>query len=102
VPFAAVPALKRDGEGVSHLKRRYRLWLSRPVEGTIEGGSISQDARGRWYFTLRVEPADTADVGSAEVALDVIGRPWLRSRMGPRYHILGFKHRLSSAFAGKH
>ena len=32
VPFAAARAIKMDGDAVIHLKRRYRLWLSRPVD----------------------------------------------------------------------
>jgi len=39
VPLAAARAIKLDGDAVIHLKRRYRLWLSRAVDGEIRAGS---------------------------------------------------------------
>jgi IS605 OrfB family transposase len=70
VPFAAARAIKLDGEAVIHLKRRYRLWLSRPVDpATINAGSFSQDARGRWYLNLQVEVADAPNCGAGDGAL---------------------------------
>lgn len=71
VPFAAARAIKLDGDAVVHLKRRYRLWFSRPVDGAIHSGNFSQDARGRWYLNLQIEVADTMDPGPSEIALDL-------------------------------
>jgi len=55
IPFAAARAIQLNKDAVIYLKRRYRLWLSRPVEGKIKTGCFAQDARGRWYLSLQVE-----------------------------------------------
>jgi transposase len=34
---------------------RFRIWLSRPIEGRILTGSFSQDAQGHWYINLACE-----------------------------------------------
>ena len=39
IPFAAARAVKLDGDAVIYLKRRYRLWRSRPIGSKrAEGG----------------------------------------------------------------
>lgn len=40
VPFAA-RAIKIDGDAVTHLGRRYRMWLSRRIEGKIKAGCLA-------------------------------------------------------------
>jgi len=57
-----------DGDAVIFLKRRYRLWLSRPVDGRICSGCFAQDARGRWYLNLELEVAGCRDCGSGNGA----------------------------------
>jgi len=54
IPFKA-SGIKLDGDIVVYQRRKYRLWLSRAVAGTIKTGSFSQDARGRWYVNLQCE-----------------------------------------------
>src|SRR5262249_23083638 len=54
IPFAAARAIQLNKNEVIYLKRRYRLWLSRPVDGKIKTGCFAQDARGRWYLNLQV------------------------------------------------
>ena len=71
IPFQAARAIRLDGDGVIFLKRRYRLWSSRPVDGTIKSGGFAQDARGRWYLNLQVEVAACQDCGAGEVGLDL-------------------------------
>ena len=71
VPFAAARAIKIDGDAVIHLKRRYRFWTSRPIDGSIHAGCFSQDARGRWYLNLQVEVAETAAAGTGAVGIDL-------------------------------
>ncbi|HEV3183075.1 MAG TPA: RNA-guided endonuclease TnpB family protein [Steroidobacteraceae bacterium] len=71
IPFQAARAIRLEGTAVIFLKRRYRLWLSRPVEGKIKSGSFARDARGRWYLNLQVEVAERQDCGRAEVAIDL-------------------------------
>jgi hypothetical protein len=52
VPFNAARAVKIDGDGVIYLKRRYRFWNSRPLDGDMKCGSFACDARGRWYVNF--------------------------------------------------
>lgn len=71
IPFQAARAIRLDGHAVIFLKRRYRLWLSRPVDGTIKSGSFAQDARGRWYLNLQAEAAEHQDCGAGEIGIDL-------------------------------
>jgi len=71
IPFQAARAIRMDGDAVIFLKRRYRLWLSRPVDGRICSGCFAQDARGRWYLNLELEVAGCRDCGSGEIGVDL-------------------------------
>jgi putative transposase len=71
IPFAAARAVKLDGDAVIYLKRRYRLWRSRPVDGKIKIGCFAQDARGRWYLSLQVEIAESQTCGAGEIGVDL-------------------------------
>lgn len=71
IPFAAARAIKIDGDAVVHLKRGYRFWNSRPIDGTIKAGSFAQDARGRWYLSLQVEVLETNTCGTGEIGIDL-------------------------------
>jgi hypothetical protein len=71
VPFAAARAIKVGGDAVIHLRRRYRFWDSRPLEGEIKSGNFAQDARGRWYVNLQVEVAEQQDCGTGEIGIDL-------------------------------
>jgi IS605 OrfB family transposase len=68
VPFK-LRFLKLDDDSLTYLKRRYRFWASRPIEGTPKTGSFTQDARGRWYVNIQCEvelpqpSTSTADIG---------------------------------------
>jgi IS605 OrfB family transposase len=71
IPFQAARAIRLQGSAAIFLKRRYRLWFSRLVEGKIKSGNFAQDAGGRWYLNLQVEVAEHRDCGSGEVAVDL-------------------------------
>jgi transposase len=49
------------GATITYCGHRFRLWLSRPVEGVIKTGSFTQDARGRWYVSLQCEVVDATE-----------------------------------------
>jgi putative transposase len=71
IPFKAA-YIKLQGDTVTYCGHRFRLWLSRPVEGTVKAGSFTQDARGRWYVNLQCEVADAAEpVGQTEIGIDL-------------------------------
>jgi IS605 OrfB family transposase len=71
VPFQAPRAIRWKGDAVIFLGRRYRLWLSRPLEGRMLCGSFAQDARGRWYVNLQVKVPADREHGSGEVGIDL-------------------------------
>lgn len=71
IPFKA-NAIQVKGDQISYLGHRYRLWLSRPIEGRVLSGSFSQDAKGHWYVNLacevsKKEPRQTVE----EVGIDL-------------------------------
>jgi len=71
IPFKAA-YIKLQGDTLTYCGHRFRLWLSRPVEGTIKTGSFTQDARGRWYVNLQCEVPDAvAPVGHVELGIDL-------------------------------
>lgn len=71
IPFQAPRAIRMDGDAVVFLKRRYRLWLHRPIDGEICSGSFAQDARGHWYLNLQVEVSEDRACGTDEVGIDL-------------------------------
>ena len=71
IPFPN-QAIRRQGDSIHFGGRVFRLWLSRPVEGTIKAGNFSQDARGRWYVNLQCEVAErTEPLGPGEIGIDL-------------------------------
>lgn len=71
IPFQAARAIQMKGDAAVFLGHRYRLWLSRPIDGEIRCGSFAQDTRGRWYLNLQVKvPQDKAH-GAGEVGIDL-------------------------------
>ena len=71
MPFKAA-YMKLEGDTVTYCGHRCRLWLSRPIEGTVKTGSFTQDARGRWYVNLQCEVADaTEPVGQTDLGIDL-------------------------------
>lgn len=71
IPFKA-SGIRLDGDTVTYCGHRFRLWLSRPVVGTIQTGSFTQDSRGRWYVSLQCEvPELYGPPAPAEVGIDL-------------------------------
>jgi IS605 OrfB family transposase len=71
IPFQAARAIRVDGDTAIFLGRRYRLWLSRPIEGQIRCGGFAQDARGRWYLNFQAEVPEDREHGTGEVGIDL-------------------------------
>jgi len=71
IPFQVKRAIRMDGDAVVFLKRRYRLWMSRKLDGEIRCGSFAQNARGRWYLNLQVEIAEKRDCGTGQIGIDL-------------------------------
>lgn len=70
IPFKA-NGIKINGDTVTYCKEKYRLWLSRPVEGKILEGSFNQDSRKRWYVNLQCRAEDTPGFGTQELGIDL-------------------------------
>jgi len=71
IPFKAAYIQLQD-DTITYCGYRFRLWLSRPVEGVIKTGSFTQDARGRWYVNLQCEAPDAQEpVGHLDLGIDL-------------------------------
>ena len=72
IPFKA-RYIRLQDDTLTYLKRTFRLWLSRKVEGTIKTGSFTQDNRGRWYVNLQCEVPDEPQLklGLERVGIDL-------------------------------
>jgi IS605 OrfB family transposase len=71
IPFKAA-YIRVDGATVTYCGQRFRLWLSRPIVGTIKTGSFTQDSRGRWYVSFQCEVPDLyGPPAPAEVGIDL-------------------------------
>ena len=71
IPFKA-RYIKLTGDTVTYCGHTFRLWLSRPIKGTVKAGSFTQDARGRWYVSLQCE-IETEDMpyNGDEIGVDL-------------------------------
>jgi putative transposase len=71
IPFKAA-YIRLRGDRVIYCGQCFRLWLSRPLAGPIKTGSVTQDARGRWYVNFQCDVPDAREpVGQAEIGIDL-------------------------------
>jgi putative transposase len=71
IPFKAA-YIRLHNDIVTYCGYRFRLWLSRPVEGTVKTGSFSQDVRGRWYVNFQCEVVDAREpLGDGALGIDL-------------------------------
>ncbi len=71
IPFKA-GYIRLEDDTVTYCGHRFRLWLSRPVEGVVKTGSFTQDARGLWYVNFQCDVADAAaPVGQFDLGIDL-------------------------------
>lgn len=71
VPFQCARPLRIEGDTIVFLRRRYRLWLSRPIPADIRCGSFSQDAADRWHINLVCAAPNDLPAGDGEVGIDL-------------------------------
>ncbi len=65
IPFKA-SAIKVEDDSFIFMKRKYRFWKSRGLEGKIKSGSFSQDSKGNWFINLACE-IEAASLNQTEV-----------------------------------
>lgn len=70
IPFIS-RAVRVDNAQVTYLKRKFRFWKSREIEGTIKAGSFVEDARGRWYVCFQCDVAQDRPTGTGEIGIDL-------------------------------
>jgi putative transposase len=85
IPFKA-NGIKIVDDVAIYCKQRFKLWLSRPIEGTIKKGSFNQDSRGRWYINLQCEVEDSINPGSQNIGIDLGLKDQLTLSNGIKYH----------------
>lgn len=75
------------GDALIHNKENFRFWKSREIEGQIKCGSITQDARGRWYLHLQCEVEEKREAGSKAVGLDLGQKTFAVESTGKKHEI---------------
>ncbi len=71
IPFKT-RKLNIAGDTIRYLGRRFRFWLSRPIEGVMKTGSFTQDACGHWYVNFQCEVDDPGmPAGDADIGIDL-------------------------------
>jgi putative transposase len=70
VPFIN-RAVKIDGSIALYLKRKFKFWKSREIEGKYKAGAFIEDASGRWYITFQCEVEDNLPSGKAKIGIDL-------------------------------
>ena len=71
IPFKAA-YIKIVDDTITYCGHRFRLWLSRPLGGTVKTGSFTQDSRGRWYVNLQCDvPPVSGPIGPHEIGIDL-------------------------------
>jgi putative transposase len=78
--------IKVVGDSLFHNKKSFRFWKSREIEGPIKCGSITQDARGRWYLHLQCEVVETRRAGKSEIGLDLGLKTFATGSDGRKYN----------------
>ena len=70
IPF--IPrAVRITDDCISYLKRPFRFWKSRELEGEFKAGCFAQDARGRWYVSLQCEVTEDLPTGNGSIGIDL-------------------------------
>jgi transposase len=71
VPFQCDRPLKIDGDTVTFLGRKFRLWLSRAIPENIRSGSFNEDADGRWFLNLVCNVPEDGATGNGAIGIDL-------------------------------
>ncbi len=53
------------------MKRKFRIWYSRPVVGKIMTVSLNEDSRGRWYINVVCENSEQQEHGDRIIGIDL-------------------------------
>lgn len=70
IPFIQ-RAVRIDGDAAVYLKRIYRFWKHREIDGEFLSGCFSQDARRRWYICFQCSVSDDLPSGNGDVGIDL-------------------------------
>jgi IS605 OrfB family transposase len=63
--------VKIHDDAATYLKRKFRFWRSREVEGEYKAGHFVEDARGRWYVVFQSRVSDDRPSGNGRVGIDL-------------------------------
>ena len=53
------------------MKRKFRIWYSRPIVGKIMTISLNEDSRGRWYINVVCENSEQQEHGDRVIGIDL-------------------------------
>jgi len=67
IPFKS-SGINIDGNQITYAKHTLQFWNSRclPEDAKLKTGSFSQDARGRWYFSITFETSEIVSAGGTD------------------------------------
>src|SRR6516165_9894432 len=74
IPFSNFKRPAKLENGVlAFLRRKYRLWYSRPLpeDGKPKSWNIAADARGRWYVNIQVDVPEAEKRNGQSVGIDL-------------------------------
>lgn len=79
--------IRIEDDCLIHNKKRIHFWKSRDILGKIKCGSLSQDARGRWYINLQCEVEEERVAGSKSVGIDLGQKTFATDSSGTKHEI---------------
>jgi len=71
IPFKARGIRQQGDDAFRFMGHDFRVWMSRPLRGTIRCGSFSQDALGNWYINLCCEVPLQPSAPTGAVGVDL-------------------------------
>lgn len=84
-----------EDNALTFMKRQYRFWKSREIEGKLKTGSLNQDAQGRWYVNFVCEVVELPktqatkaigiDLGLKDLAVCSDGQTIANQRITAKY-----------------
>lgn len=71
IPFKS-SSVKIDGDTIIYNKKKFKIWLSRPISSKVRFGSFCQDSKGNWFANLVIEqPEILRKKTGKEVGIDL-------------------------------
>lgn len=67
------------------MKRKFRVWYSRPIQGKIMSVSLAEDSRGRWYINVVCKTSEQREHGKRIIGIDLGCKDQITCSDGEKY-----------------